>query len=163
MLRKTKQVLQKPKRRPHSLELSRECVWTFLNILQVSQIEASTPESEAKALLLDDIDNFIQEKVTFADEQIARTAQSKVDSGDVVLTYAYSSAVLSTFLQAKQVINFNFCSRWTRAAKQTYFCSSGGFKIRTPFCLSMGLHLLRCTCSTQMQARGFATNVPEGH
>ena len=54
-------------------------------------------------ILLDDIDNFIQEKVTFADEQIARIAQSKVDSGDVVLTFAYSSAVLSTFLQAKKV------------------------------------------------------------
>ncbi len=71
--------------------------------MQVSSIEAQTPEREAKIILLDDIDNFIQEKVTFADEQIARIAQSKVDSGDVVLTFAYSSAVLSTFLQAKKV------------------------------------------------------------
>ena len=70
----------------------------------MSSIEATVPESEAKMILLDDIDNFIQEKVTFADEQIARIAQSKVDSGDVVLTFAYSSAVLSTFLQAKKVI-----------------------------------------------------------
>lgn len=71
--------------------------------LQVSSINAQVPENEAKMILLDDIDNFIQEKVTFADEQIARIAQSKVDSGDVVLTFAYSSAVLSTFLQAKRV------------------------------------------------------------
>ena len=69
----------------------------------MSQIDAATPESEAKIMLLDDVDNFIQEKVTFADEQIARLAQSKVDSGDVVLTFAYSSAVLSTFLLAKKV------------------------------------------------------------
>lgn len=70
----------------------------------MSSIDATVPESEAKIILLDDIDNFIREKVTFADEQIARIAQSKVDSGDVVLTFAYSSAVLSTFLQAKKVI-----------------------------------------------------------
>ena len=69
----------------------------------MSSIDAQVPESEAKVILLDDIDSFIQEKVTFADEQIARIAQSKVDSGDVVLTFAYSSAVLSTFLQAKKV------------------------------------------------------------
>jgi translation initiation factor 2B subunit (eIF-2B alpha/beta/delta family) len=60
-------------------------------------------EREAKVMLLEEIDTFIQEKVTFADEQVARNAQSKVASGDVVLTFAFSSAVLSTFLLAKKV------------------------------------------------------------
>ena len=39
----------------------------------------------------------------FVDLQVARNAQCKVESGDVVLTFAFSSAVLSTFLLAKKV------------------------------------------------------------
>ncbi len=76
---------------------------TRLACVQVSQIGVGVPEREAKMMLLEEIDTFVQEKVTFADEQVARNAQSKVESGDVVLTYAFSSAVLSTFLLAKKV------------------------------------------------------------
>ena len=39
----------------------------------------------------------------FVNKQVARNAQCKVESGDVVLTFAFSSAVLSTFLLAKKV------------------------------------------------------------
>ena len=71
--------------------------------LQVSHISASTPQEDAKLLLLDEIDTFIQEKITYADEQVARTAQTKVEGGDVILTFAFSSAVLNTLLAAKKV------------------------------------------------------------
>ena len=71
--------------------------------MQVSHISASTPQDEAKLLLLDEIDTFIQEKITYADEQVARTAQTKVEAGDVILTFAFSSAVLNTLLAAKKV------------------------------------------------------------
>lgn len=77
-------------------------------------------------VLLDDIDNFIQEKITFADKQIARTAQSRVDSGDVILTYAYSSAVLSAFLLAKQVWNM---------LQHGSFGTAGVWELFTPLCL----------------------------
>ena len=58
---------------------------------------------EAKEMLLSEIDTFIQEKITYADRSVADLAQSKIENGDVVLTFAYSSAVLNTFLSAKKV------------------------------------------------------------
>lgn len=88
--------------------------------MQVSQIGATVPESEAKVILLEEIDNFIQEKVTYADEQVARTAETKVDSGDVVLTFAFSSAVLSTFLLAKEV---ELTSRYSCNAELHQHCN----------------------------------------
>lgn len=70
---------------------------------QVSHISAATPQDEAKLQLLEEIDTFIQEKITFADEQVARIAQTKVADGDAVMTFGFSSAVLNTLLAAKRV------------------------------------------------------------
>ena len=69
----------------------------------MSTIDASTPQEVAKAALLEEIDTFVQEKITFADEQVALLAQAKVAPGDVVLTYAFSSAVYNTFVAAQKV------------------------------------------------------------
>ena len=71
--------------------------------MQVSHISADTPQEDAKLQLLEEIDVFIQEKITYADEQVARIAQTKVTDEDVILTFAFSSAVLNTLLAAKKV------------------------------------------------------------
>lgn len=58
------------------------------------------PEPDAKAELCEGIDGFIREKVTVADQVIARDASNKVQDGDVILTYAKSSIVEKTLLAA---------------------------------------------------------------
>lgn len=44
-----------------------------------------------------------QEKIVFADDMLAKNAVAKIDDGDVILTYGYSSTVFAIFLQAQQV------------------------------------------------------------
>ena len=60
------------------------------------------PETEAKAGLCQAIDSFIREKITVADQVIARDASSKIQNGDVILTYAKSSIVEKTLLEASR-------------------------------------------------------------
>jgi translation initiation factor eIF-2B subunit delta len=48
------------------------------------------PEAEAKADLLKQLGDFIQEKVVVADQVLAANAVSKVYDGDVVMTYSSS-------------------------------------------------------------------------
>ncbi len=43
-----------------------------------------------------------QEKIVFADEQLVATADTKIATGDVVLTYAASSVVLEVLLHSHQ-------------------------------------------------------------
>ena len=66
----------------------------------IVKTDPSTPESDAKRELLDEIDMFIRERVTAADKLIRDIAVTKILPGDVVLTYAASSIVEQTFLQA---------------------------------------------------------------
>jgi len=69
---------------------------------QIVTIDPSVPDEEAKPELLSAIDAFIKERVTAADELIAQTAASKIQDGDVILTYAKSSIVLKSILRAHQ-------------------------------------------------------------
>lgn len=66
----------------------------------IIKIDPSVPEHEAKKLLLESIDLFIQERVTAADALISSSASQKIDDGDVVLTFAKSSLVLQTLVKA---------------------------------------------------------------
>ena len=45
----------------------------------------------------------VQEKVVFADDMLVRNAVAKIDDGDIILTYGYSSVVFSIFMQAQKV------------------------------------------------------------
>jgi translation initiation factor eIF-2B subunit delta len=75
--------------------------------VQISAVDVGTPESLAKAGLCEAIDNYIQEKVILADQVIARKANEKIKDGDVVLTFAKSSIVQQTLLEAhRQGKNF---------------------------------------------------------
>jgi len=68
----------------------------------IIKIDPSVPEEEAKKLLLESIDLFIQERITAADAVISNSASQKIVNGDIILTYAKSSLVLQTLLKASE-------------------------------------------------------------
>ncbi|KAJ2158634.1 hypothetical protein GGF46_003634 [Coemansia sp. RSA 552] len=59
-------------------------------------------EDEAKRQLISGIDEYIQERITAAGGIIAETGASKIQDGDVVLTYGASSTVLCVLLAARE-------------------------------------------------------------
>ena len=66
----------------------------------ISSLDPDLAETDAKDFLGTAIDSFIREKITLADEVIAREARERVVDGDVVLTYGKSSVVERTLLSA---------------------------------------------------------------
>ncbi|KAF2468903.1 nagb/rpia/CoA transferase-like protein [Lindgomyces ingoldianus] len=83
--------------RPLSISMGNAIRWLKDVIIK---IDPSTPEAQAKRDLLSEIDNFILQRITAADELISETAAKKIEEGDVILTYASSSIVEKTFLRA---------------------------------------------------------------
>ena len=75
--------------------------------LEINGVDIETPEETAKADLCEAIDNFIRERITVADQVIATTAVDKIQDGDVVLTFAKSSVVQRTLVEAhRQGVKF---------------------------------------------------------
>lgn len=68
--------------------------------LAIASVDPATPESTAKASLCEFIDSYIREKITVADQVIAGSAAQKIQDGDVIVTFAGSSIVKQTLLQA---------------------------------------------------------------
>ena len=70
--------------------------------LEISNVDPDTPESQAKTELCESIDNFIRERITVADQVISSSAAEKIQEGDVILTFAKSSIVQQTIVEAYQ-------------------------------------------------------------
>jgi translation initiation factor eIF-2B subunit delta len=68
--------------------------------LEISKVDPDTPEAKAKAELCEGIDIFIRERITVADQVIASSAAKKIHDGDVILTFAKSSIVQQTLVEA---------------------------------------------------------------
>ncbi|KAJ4290213.1 hypothetical protein N0V90_010428 [Kalmusia sp. IMI 367209] len=83
--------------RPLSISMGNAIRWLKDIIIK---IDPSTPEIEAKRDLIEEIDMFIRERVTAAQKLIRDQATTKILPGDVILTYASSSIVEQTLLQA---------------------------------------------------------------
>ncbi|KAF1847158.1 nagb/rpia/CoA transferase-like protein [Cucurbitaria berberidis CBS 394.84] len=83
--------------RPLSISMGNAIRWLKDVIIK---IDPSTPENEAKRDLLEEIDMFIRERVTAADRLIRDLAATKIEPGDVILTYAASSIVEQAILHA---------------------------------------------------------------
>jgi translation initiation factor eIF-2B subunit delta len=83
--------------RPLSISMGNAIRWLKL---EVSKVDVSVPDAEAKKGLCDAIDVFIRERVTFADQVIARSAADKIKDGDVIMTYAKSSIVQRALVRA---------------------------------------------------------------
>ncbi|PVH99451.1 IF-2B-domain-containing protein [Periconia macrospinosa] len=91
--------------RPYSITMGNAIRWLKDIIVKT---DPSTPEADAKRDLLEEIDMFIRERVTAADKLIRELAVTKILPGDVILTYASSSIVEQTLLQAHHAgINFS--------------------------------------------------------
>ena len=67
----------------------------------IVEIDPNTAEHEAKNYLCENIDRFIQERITVTDQVIAASTSQQIKNGAVILTYAKSSIVEKTILQAK--------------------------------------------------------------
>ena len=68
--------------------------------MEISNVDVNTPESQAKSDLCDSIDTYVREKVTVADQVIANKANAKIEDGDVIMTFAKSSIVQQTLVEA---------------------------------------------------------------
>ncbi|KAI9846992.1 MAG: hypothetical protein M1837_003348 [Sclerophora amabilis] len=85
--------------RPLSISMGNAIRWLKL---EISTVDIDTPDSESKSHLCSAIDTFIRERITVADTAIATAAASKIQDGDVILTYAKSSIVQQTLLTAHE-------------------------------------------------------------
>ncbi|KAI3462822.1 hypothetical protein Pfo_019485 [Paulownia fortunei] len=70
---------------------------------RIANLPLNLSESEAKTSLISDIDRFISEKIILADKVIVKHAVTKIRDGDVLLTYASSSAVEMILLHAHEL------------------------------------------------------------
>ncbi|XP_047330173.1 translation initiation factor eIF-2B subunit delta-like isoform X2 [Impatiens glandulifera] len=82
-----------------SLSISMGNAIRFLKT-RIAKLSSTLSESEAKATLQSDINNFISEKIILADKVIVSHAVTKIRDGDVLLTYGSSSAVEMLFVHA---------------------------------------------------------------
>ncbi|EXJ55936.1 translation initiation factor eIF-2B subunit delta [Cladophialophora yegresii CBS 114405] len=83
--------------RPLSMSQGNSIRW-LKNLISTQAVD--TTDSEAKSNICQAVDLFIRERITLADEVIAREASGRVEDGDVILTYAKSSIVEKTLLTA---------------------------------------------------------------
>ncbi|MCJ1247353.1 hypothetical protein MMC30_004567 [Trapelia coarctata] len=83
--------------RPLSVSMGNAIRWLKV---EINNVDPDTDETEAKEGLCDAIDNFIREKITAADQLIATSAAEKIQDGDVILTFAKSSIVQKSLVEA---------------------------------------------------------------
>ncbi|KAI9847653.1 MAG: hypothetical protein M1838_000799 [Thelocarpon superellum] len=83
--------------RPLSVSMGNAIRWLKL---EISTVDISTPDADAKTTLCSAIDDFIRERITLADQVIANSAGQKIRDGDVILTFAKSSIVQQTLIEA---------------------------------------------------------------
>ncbi|XP_015587510.1 translation initiation factor eIF-2B subunit delta isoform X2 [Cephus cinctus] len=60
---------------------------------QMTRLPSTISDNEAKTVLGNAIDTYIQEQIHLADKAISITIQTKISNGDVILTYGYSSLI----------------------------------------------------------------------
>lgn len=81
----------------------RECIrWLKKVMADLVAIHPPVVDQDAQQMLLDEIARFIRERITMADEIIAQYALTKIEDGDVILTFAKSSVIEHVFLEAKK-------------------------------------------------------------
>eukprot|EP00249_Psilotum_nudum_P016229 c25731_g1_i1 orf=320-2353(-) len=67
---------------------------------RIANMPLNLVEPDAKSVLISEIDRFIQEKITFADKEITKHAETKIRDGDVIVTYASSCVVEMILINA---------------------------------------------------------------
>lgn len=69
---------------------------------QITQTPPGMPENEAKSMLIENIDDFINERIILAGRQISILARTKIQNGDKILIYGFSSLVVQILKDAKE-------------------------------------------------------------
>ncbi|KAH7442381.1 hypothetical protein KP509_03G085900 [Ceratopteris richardii] len=67
---------------------------------RIAKLQLTLSESDAKSLIIAEIDRFMQEKINYADNEITKLAVTKIKDGDVILTYGSSCVVETIILHA---------------------------------------------------------------
>jgi translation initiation factor eIF-2B subunit delta len=81
----------------------RECIrWLKKVMADLVAMHPPVSDQDAQQMLQDRIARFIRERITMADEIITQYALTKIEDGDVVLTFAKSSVIERIFLEAKK-------------------------------------------------------------
>lgn len=81
----------------------RECIrWLKKVMADLVAMHPPISDQDAQQMLQDRIARFIRERITMADEIITQYALTKIEDGDVVLTFAKSSVIERIFLEAKK-------------------------------------------------------------
>ncbi|KAF9008769.1 hypothetical protein BDQ17DRAFT_1236646 [Cyathus striatus] len=70
--------------------------------LEISKMDFDMVEQEAKNSLCEKIDNYIRDRIIFADEVIQDLAGKKIKDGDIILAFARSSIVEKVLLRAHE-------------------------------------------------------------
>ncbi|XP_004306028.1 PREDICTED: translation initiation factor eIF-2B subunit delta [Fragaria vesca subsp. vesca] len=70
---------------------------------RIAKLPLTLSESEAKASLLSDIEQFVSEKILLADKVIVKHAVTKIRDGDVLLTYGSSTVVEMLLVHAHEL------------------------------------------------------------
>jgi translation initiation factor eIF-2B subunit delta len=81
--------------RPHSVSMGN--AFTFCKTA-VASLDRDISWEQAKELLVESIEQFMQERLDYADQAIAHHALSKIEQGDVLLTFG-NSQVISVLLE----------------------------------------------------------------
>lgn len=72
----------------------------------ISKISPEISEAEAKNILLEKLQAFLEERIVYAAENIAKYVISTIRDNDVILTYGSSPLVRKVLLMAAQVKSF---------------------------------------------------------
>lgn len=83
--------------RPQSISMG-NCL-RFLK-MKIANIKEDVPEEQAKQFLVASIESYVQERIEFADQVIAKLGASRIVDGDVIMSYAKSHVVEMTFKKA---------------------------------------------------------------
>ncbi|XP_063979016.1 translation initiation factor eIF2B subunit delta [Diachasmimorpha longicaudata] len=67
---------------------------------QISQLDSSIPDNEARTKLGTAIDTYVKEQILLAGQAISIAIQSKISNGDVILTCSYSSLIQKILCEA---------------------------------------------------------------
>lgn len=68
--------------------------------LEKMKLQPPQSEQAAKDMLIEKVQDYLEQKIRFADRMLVKYAIEKIQDGDTILTYAYSSVVAATLLAA---------------------------------------------------------------
>ena len=89
--------------RPHSVSMGN--AFTFVKTA-VASLGRDLPLEEAKEILKDTIERYMQERMEYADRAISQHAMGKIEDGDVILTFGNSEVISVLLTMAKEKKSF---------------------------------------------------------